>query len=263
MAPKIRSVLLPRSSSPLPLKAKNYVSICAKCVNNGSRSTESHGLTAILKDKQGLDTIPKKLPLHQNRLKYSKKKAKEGFTRITLVPRGTEAHLVLLKEKLVDGLEKDSNGEPIEAFLNDYEDKRGEKSSFPPRLKTTDPPCKDAPYLLLTNPDQPFTQGPRTRQLMPYFPSSKPSVSPASPSMTSSLKNAFTSNQNTKTSRRLGTQRLTWLLPLGMPPPVCLMSWHPGNHWVRVVSDPSGSSNPILGPVPRSCWHLNLDLELL
>ena len=209
---------------------------------------QSHGLTAILKDKQGLDTIPQEITLTPEQIEILKEKAKEGFTRITLVPRGIEAHLALLKEKLVDGLEKDSNGEPIEAFLNDYEDKKGVKSSFPTQIETTDPSRKDTPYLLLTNPDQPLHPGSKNKTADALLPEFEALGLSGLTLHDFFIEERFHLNQTQKHLVDWGHNDWTWLLSSRDAASRVLSAyWVPGRHQVEVGSSPSDGSSPDLG----------------
>ncbi len=209
---------------------------------------QSHGLTAILKDKQGLDTIPQEITLTPEQIEILKEKAKEGFTRITLVPRGIEAHLALLKEKLVDGLEKDSNGEPIEAFLNDYEDKKGVKSSFPTQIETTDPSRKDTPYLLLTNPDQPLHPGSKNKTANALLPEFEALGLSGLTLHDFFIEERFHLNQTQKHLVDWGHNDWTWLLSSRDAASRVLSAyWVPGRHQVEVGSSPSDGSSPDLG----------------
>src|SRR3989338_7472565 len=108
---------------------------------------ETHDLAGILKDHQGQDTLPADIRLTPEQVDLLKAKAKEGFTRMSLVPAGVEGHLQSLKENLTDGLAQDASNNPIPTFLSD-----NVKPNFPNQIQTTDPRRLGKAYLLMTNP---------------------------------------------------------------------------------------------------------------
>ena len=128
---------------------------------------DTHGLSEILKDKQGHDTLPADIKLTPEQVDIIKEKAKEGFTRMVLVPAGIEQHLEELKINLTDGLEKDDNNNPIPTYLSD-----NVKPSFPNQITTTDPRRLGKAYLLMTNPDAalyPGTKGQSADEIIRTF----------------------------------------------------------------------------------------------
>jgi hypothetical protein len=210
----------------------------------------SHGLGDLLKDPQGHDLLPADIRLTPGQIEFFKEKAKEGYTRVILVPAGIEQHLQELKANLTDGLGKDKKGNPVETYLHDYDDKKGVASSFPNLIETTDPVRKNKPYLLLTNPTEallPESKNKSAGALLAEFQASGLSGL--------SLADFFIEEREhfNKTGKHLidGSTEWSWLLASRDAASRVLNAvWDPDYRQVRVDSYVVSGSDPGLGARP-------------
>ena len=206
---------------------------------------ETHHLAGILKDKQGHDTLPADIKLTPEQVDLLKAKAKEGYTRMILVPAGVEGHLQSLKENLTDGLAQDASNNPIPTYLSD-----NVKPSFPNQITTTDPRRLGKAYLLMTNPDaalHPGTKGQSADEIIRTF--ADPAVNVSGLTLADFL---IEERQHfDETGQHLvdwGKNEWTWLLSSRDAASRVLDAvWSPDDHRVRVVSRSPEDRHPYLG----------------
>ncbi|MBP9863910.1 hypothetical protein KBC54_00475 [Patescibacteria group bacterium] len=208
--------------------------------------------------KQLADALPTDIELTPTQIDLLKQKAKEGYTRVILIPANAEQSLQLLKENLTDGYEKNPDGTSIETYLADYDDKKGVKSSFPNLIETTDPKRKGKAYLLLTNPNEslaPDSKNKSADELVAEFQAKGLSGL--------TLADFFIEERRhfEETGNHLidwGKSDYSWLLSSRDGASRVLdAGWYPGAHQVGVRSYPSGLRNPHLGA--RSSVVLDLE----
>src|SRR3989338_1521737 len=206
---------------------------------------ETHHLAGILKDKQGHDTLPADIKLTPERVDLLKAKAKEGYTRMILVPAGVEGHLQSLKENLTDGLAQDASNNPIPTHLSD-----NVKPNFPNQIQTTDPRRLGKAYLLMTNPDvalHPGTMGQSADEINEKF--TDPAVNVSGLTLADYL---IEERQHfNATGQHLvdwGKNEWTWLLASrDAASRVLPAGWHPSHRRVEGRSSSPGGRNPYLG----------------
>jgi len=206
---------------------------------------DTHGLSEILKDHQGHDTLPADIKLTPEQVDLLKAKAKEGYTRMILVPAGVEGHLQSLKENLTDGLAQDASNNPIPTFLSD-----NVKPNFPNQIQTTDPRRLGKAYLLMTNPDAalyPGTKGQSADEIIRTFADQAVNVSGLT------LADFLIEERQyfDETGQHLvdwGKNEWTWLLSSrDVASRVLDAGWGPGSRRVRVDSRPSDDRSSLLG----------------
>lgn len=149
---------------------------------------------------------------------------------------------------MTDGLEKDSNGVPVETLLGDYGDKKGVKSSFPNLIETVDPKRKGKAYLLLTNPNESLatdTKNKTADEIRAAF--NLKGVSGLS--LADFLIEEGKHFEETGTYLvDFGKHEWTWLLSSRDGATRVLSArWYPDDHQVDVNSRPSGGRYPHLG----------------
>ncbi|MBP9863906.1 hypothetical protein KBC54_00455 [Patescibacteria group bacterium] len=189
------------------------------------------------------DALPSDVKLTPAQIDLLKQKAKEGYTRATLIPADAERHLQTLKANLTDGLEKDAQGDPIETFLFD-----SVKSSFPNLIETADQKRKGKAYLLLTNPNEslaPNTKNKSADELIAEFNTKGLSGLTLADFLIEERKHF---EETGKHLVDLTNNEWTWLLSSrDAASRVLGADWDPDGHRVAVYSDPSGNRNPDLG----------------
>ena len=206
---------------------------------------DTHGLSEILKDTQGHDTLPADIRLTPEQVDLLKAKAKEGYTRMILVPAGVEGHLQSLKENLTDGLAQDASNNPIPTFLSD-----NVKPNFPNQIQTTDPRRLGKAYLLMTNPDaalHPGTKDKSADEIIRTF--ADPAVNVSGLTLADYL--IEERRHFDETGQHLvdfSKNEWTWLLASrDAASRVLGADWNPNNRQVGVGSSSPGDRDPGLG----------------
>ena len=206
---------------------------------------DTHGLSEILKDTQGHDTLPADIRLTPEQVDLLKAKAKEGYTRMILVPAGVEGHLQSLKENLTDGLAQDASNNPIPTYLSD-----NVKPSFPNQITTTDPRRLGKAYLLMTNPDaalHPGTKDKSADEIIRTF--ADPAVNVSGLTLADYL--IEERRHFDETGQHLvdfSKNEWTWLLASrDAASRVLGADWNPNNRQVGVGSSSPGDRDPGLG----------------
>ncbi|MEK7655178.1 MAG: hypothetical protein AAB386_00645 [Patescibacteria group bacterium] len=198
---------------------------------------EEHGLENLA------NLLPKNIALTPKQIETLKAKAREGYTRVILVPAGIENHLQKLKEKLTDGLENDVEGNPIETWFSE-----DVKPSFPDNIKTKDAKRVGKAYLLLTNPNESLVPGSKNKsadKLIAEFEANGISGLTLADFLIEERKHFE------ETGKHLvdwSNNEWTWLLENRAGASRVLSAlWNPDHHRVRVHSYSADRQNPNLG----------------